>query len=441
MEPGRSPGMMRINPPEPDPATIVPGVISLKQYTALFQNRNFLFHWMAGAISHIGDFFNSLALVKILSEDPAHLGFYMSLIMVSKVLPSALLSPIAGVLADRLPRRAIMITSDLVRAALVLSLVFVEGPIFIIGLVFLSAVASVFYHPASGAMMPSLVKKEQLVTAGSLNVMTQRMAMLLGNGIGAAVLVAVGPHNVFYIDSASFVLSALLLTFISVPAVVRAASSSGSAWSKFVVDMKETVAFLKQAPPVRHLFTSLGLVTLGDSALNILLVTFFTITLGLAAEILGVVWALFGAASVIGALATGAIGSRIHWRHLFTFGATYAWLTMVGAMVSASAVPSIAFLTLLGLGSGATNVGLQAAVGELVPDHVRGRVFGTWSTIQAVILVTGGLAAGALSDRIGPAPTLMLFSTAFLFTGVYAFFAFRKLPTQQPSPVAPAVGD
>ncbi|MFZ5826079.1 MAG: MFS transporter [Bacillota bacterium] len=413
----------------------------MKAYSALFQNRNFLFHWMAGAISYIGDFFNSLALVKILSEDPAHLGFYMSLIMVSKVLPSALLSPVAGALADRLPRRAIMITSDLIRAALVLALVFVEQPALILTLVFLSAIASVFYFPASSAMLPGLVKKEELVTAGSLGVMTQRMAMLLGNGLGAAVLIAVGPHNVFYIDSASFLVSALLLSFISVPAAARAAASSRSAWGKFVEDMRETLAFLKQASAVRHLMTSLSIASIGDSAINILMVTFFTITLGIAAEMVGFVWALFGATSVIGALVIGAIGNRVHWRHLFTFGAAYVWFTMVGALVTSSVIPSTAFLTLLGLGSGATNVALQAAIGELVPDHVRGRVFGAWSTVQAVLFVSGGLTAGALSDRIGPAPTLLLFSMAFLACALYAFFAFRKLPSRQSAPAAPAVGD
>jgi len=400
------------------------------QYMALFRNRNFLLHWMAGAISNVGDFFNSLALVKILSEDPAHLGFYMSLIMVSKVLPSLLLGPVAGVIADRFSRKTIMIISDLIRALLVLGLVFVQEPAAIIALVFGAAVVAVFYNPASSAMLPSLVKPEELVTAGSLGIMTQRLAMLLGNGIGAAVLILVGAHNVFYIDAVSFLLSALLLIPLVAPPMPAAegnADGSGTTLSRFVADLKEMLLFLKATPTMRHLMTGLGITGIGDSAITVLPVTFFTVGLGLAAEKMGFIWALFGATSVIGALAIGALGGRIHWKHLFTYGALYVWVLLFLGLLANSVIPSAAAFTLIGLGSGAVNVGLQAAIGELVPDRIRGRVFGVWGMINSLIFILGVTSAGMLSDRFGPGPTLMGYSMSFLATSIYAFFAFRSL--------------
>lgn len=404
------------------------GVGSLKPYIALLKNRNFLFHWMAGAISNIGDFFNSLALVKILSEDPEHLGLYMSLIMVSKVLPGVLLGPVAGAVADRLPRRAIMVVSDVMRAALILALVFVDQPAAILALVCAGSVVGVFFNPASSAMLPSLVKPEELVTAGSLGVMTQRLAMLLGNGLGAAMLSAVGPHSIFYIDAASYLLSALLLGFIALPAVTaQAAPSSRSVVGTFATDMKEMLHFLRESPPVRHMLTGLGICNLGDSALSVLAIPFFTLTLGLAAEKVGYVWAAFGATSVLGALVMGAVGRRVHWSYLFSFGSLYVWFMMMGSLLAANVIPSVGFLALMGLGSGATNVGLQAAVGQLVPDKVRGRIFGSWSTVGSLIYVVGILTAGPLSDRFGPTATLMGYSTAFLVTAVYSFWTLRGM--------------
>lgn len=400
----------------------------MRQYLELFRNRNFVLHWLAGAISNLGDFFNSLALVKILSADPQRLGFYMALIMVAKVIPSAVLSPLAGVVADRLPRRTIMIVSDLVRALLVLGLVFVEQPAYIVGLCFLSAVASAFYNPASSAMLPSLVSKEQLITAGSLNVMTQRLAMLLGNAIGAVVLAAVGAHNVFYLDAATFAVSAVLLAGLSLPAAVQqvARAAGGSPWQKVKQDLTEALRFLRTTPPVRHLFTTLGIASVADSAMNVLLVTFFTVGLGLAAESLGYVWALFGGASVIGALLLGAVGRKVRWQSLLVYGTVYIWFTAMGALVTASPIPSVAFLAMLGLGSGAINVSIQAAVGELVPDHVRGRIFGSFSMVNSLIYVVGVLIAGTLSDMFGPVPTLMGFSTFYLAAGLYTLLAFRQ---------------
>ena len=400
----------------------------MRQYLDLFRNRNFVLHWLAGAISNLGDFFNSLALVKILSEDPEQLGFYMALIMVAKVVPSAVLSPLAGIAADRFPRRTMMILSDLLRAFFVLGLVFVNQPLLIVGLCFLSAVAAAFYNPASSALLPSLVTKEQLITASSLNVMTQRMAMLLGNGIGAVVLVSVGAHNVFYIDSATYAISALLLAGMSLPAAISALARSGSPWQKIKGDLAEAVSFVRATPPVRHLFTTLAIAGVADSAMNVLLITFFTLGLGLAAESLGYVWALFGGASVIGALVIGAVGRRVRWQSLLTYGTVYVWFATMGALVTASPIPSVAFLTVLGLGSGAINVSINAAIGELVPNHIRGRIFGSFSMLNSTIYVVGVLAAGTLSDLYGPVPTLMGFGTFYLAAGLYTIFAFRPRP-------------
>jgi MFS family permease len=383
----------------------------------------------------VGNFFNGLAIIKLLNEDPAHLGLYLAVIMVAKVLPGLLLGPVAGVVADRLPRKTVMIVSDLLRAVLVLGLVFVQQPGQILTLVSLAAIVSAFFNPSSSALMPSLVAKDELVTAGSLSVMTQRMAMLLGMGLGAWFLMAAGAHNVFYLDAASFVVSALMVAGIRVkaatePATDQAEAGSGGTglWSKFRGDVTEALAFLRTAPLVRHIIGSLALTSVADSALNVLLVTFFTVGLGLAVESIGFVWALFGGASVIGALVVGALGQRVHWRHLMSYSLVYVWFVMMGALVTASVVPSITFLTLLGLGSGASNVGLQAAIGELVPDHVRGRVFSAWGMVQSLIYVVGVTAAGVLSDRFGPTRTLMGFTTFFLFGAIYAFIAFRSRP-------------
>ncbi|MBP2017337.1 MFS family permease [Symbiobacterium terraclitae] len=401
----------------------------MQRYLSLFRNRNFLLHWLAGATSNIGDFFNSLAVVKLLSQDPAHLGLYTSLIMASKMVPALVLGPLAGSVADRLPRKAVMVAADLVRAALVLGLVFAGHPAAVIGLVFAAAVAAAFFQPANSALLPSLVEQEQLVTAGSLNVMTQRLAMLLGNGLGAAVLMLVGPQGIFAINAATYLASALLLSGLRLPvaAPAGAAAQPGgtSPLARLAADLRETAAVVRASPQLRHLLIGLGIANLGDSGTNVLFVTFFTVTLGVATEQLGFVWAAFGGAAMLGSLAIGAVGHRVHWRHLFSFACVYFWFTATGAMLASSLIPSTAFLTLMGLGSGAINVGLQVAVAELVPDHIRGRVFGTWNTVSALIMVSGNLVAGVLADRVGPAVTMMGFALAYLAAGIYGHFNLR----------------
>jgi len=411
----------------------------MTRYLGLFRNRNFLRYWLAGALAGVGDFFNTLALVKLFSQDQDRMGFYTSLVVVANLLPNLVLGPVAGVLADRLPRKVIMVCADLVRAALMFSMIFVQEPLTLIGLDFAAAVAAAFFGPASSALLPNLVKREELVTAGSLNVMTARLAMLLGNALGAVLLALVGPAAVFGLNGGMFLISALLHAGMRVPAPAAAgapvqgegtAPGTGrrpvaSPVARLVGDLREAAALLRERPNLRHLLTGVGIANLGDSGTNVLLVTFFTVTLGLAAEQMGFVLAGFGAAAVLGAFLIGALGSRVHWRHLFSLGCCYIWLTATGAVVTSSLIPSSAFLLLLGLGSGAVNVGLQVAMADLVPDNVRGRISGAYSTVSAVIMIAGNLMAGALADRMGAAETMLGYSLAYLAAGVYGYLKLR----------------
>lgn len=411
----------------------------MTRYLALLRNRNFLLFWLAGATSHIGDFFNTLALVKLFSQDPDRLGFYTSLVIVGNMVPTLLLGPVAGTLADRLPRKVIMVCADIVRAALMFSMVFVHEPLALIGLDFAAAVATAFFSPASSALLPNLVKREELVTAGSLNIMTQRLAMLFGNGLGAVLLVLVGPAGVFAINGGLFLVSALAHSGMRVPAVapgdapVRADAQASSRpalspLAKLVRDLREAVTVVRERPNLRHLLTGISIANLGDSGSNVLLVTFFTVTLGLAAEQMGFVLAGFGGTSVLGAFLIGAVGGRIHWRHLFSLGCGYVWFTATAAVAARSLIPSSAFLLLLGLGSGAINVGLQVAIADLVPDNVRGRIFGSFGTVSALIMITGNLLAGALADRFGAGYTMLGYALAYLAAGVYGYLTLRPEP-------------
>lgn len=399
----------------------------MNRYRSLFRNRNYVWLWLGGTVSNIGDFFNSLALLKILSQDPDHLGFYLALIMVAKTLPGVLLGPVAGVLADRLNRRSIMIAADLLRAGLVAGLVFAPTPAALIALVSLSAAVSACFNPAHTALLPSLVAEEELLSATSLAFVTQRAAQLVGNALGAAVLLFLSPHQVFYVDAASFLISALLTLPIRPPAGRPAAPAAEPFFAKFAADVREAAGFLREAPPVRRLLATFGIVAVGDAALNVLLFPFLITGLGLAAEHYGFVAALVGGVAVGAGLVMGALGNRIHWRHLISVGCLAIFAAIFGSLVIHRLVPSIALLLSVGLGSASVNVGASAAYGTLVPDHVRGRIAGAWAMMQNGIYVAGVLAAGALSDRLGVIPVLLGFTIFYLLTGLYAMWAFRSL--------------
>ncbi|MGE5675981.1 MAG: MFS transporter [Mycobacterium leprae] len=412
----------------------------MKQYRALFQNRNFVLLWSGRIISSIGDWFNYVALIKILSADPAHLGFMLALVMVLKVLPDVLLAPLVGVLADRLPRRWIMIASDITRAGLVLGLVFAQSPVTILVLVCLSACMATFFNPANSALLPSVVGPDHLVTANALNTITGRTAQFLGNGLGAMTLLLIGAHNTFLIDSVSFLVSAALTALVAVPAVAAAAPAATrprGALAKFRADLKEAVAYLRQQPTVKALITMSAIVAVGDAATNVLLITFVTVTLGLPAEWMGIAIGAVGATGVLGGLAVGAIGNRVHWRHLLNWGLIYVWAVFVGGVSIQRLLPSLGFFLLMGLGSGVLNVGFQSGIGLLVPNEVRGRIFGAWGMVQSAIYLICVPLSGFLSDRFGAVPVLLTFTITYLLGGVYGLFALRPEKQQEAAAAQP----
>ncbi|HWI62195.1 MAG TPA: MFS transporter [Symbiobacteriaceae bacterium] len=400
----------------------------MKQYRSLFSNRNFVLLWISSAISNTGDFFNSVALVKVLSEDPEHLGLWMALVMIVKVVPGIVLGPLAGVVADRFPRRTILVTADVLRAVLVAGLVFAPNPTVVLLLCSAAALVSTFAGPAHGALLPTLVKPEELVSANSLFVITGRMAMLIGNGLGAVVMMLVGAHYTFFIDAASFAVAAVLRLCLVLPAaaaLVRAGTAHQGVIARLTSDLKEALVFIRKTKTIRNLMTGLAIVSIPDSATSVLMTTYFTVDKGLGAERLGLVWAVMGGAAVVGALAIGALGNKIPWKYMFSVGCMYAWGCFMGALLSRGIITSVVFIALLGVGSGAINVGIQSAIGLLVPNEVRGRVFGAWGTLNNLIYVVGVLLGGWLSDTVGATAAMLGFITLYLVAGIQSWFAFR----------------
>src|SRR5256885_8851884 len=169
--------------------------------------------YAANAVSQVGDWLNVVALLSLLL-DLTGKGEAVALVYLTRFVPFFLLGPPAGVLADRISRRAILVTCDVLRAALVLCLLFVRSPdqVWIVYLVMTAhAIASAFLEPAQAATLPSLVSREELVFASALENSLWSIAVAVGSAAGGVILALVGRCTAFVCDAASFLASALLL--------------------------------------------------------------------------------------------------------------------------------------------------------------------------------------------------------------------------------------
>jgi predicted MFS family arabinose efflux permease len=177
-------------------------------------NRDFRRLYMANAISLMGDWFNMIALFSLLLELTGK-GEAVALALLTRFVPQFFAGPAAGVLADRLPRRSILVASDLLRAALVLCLLFIRRPdqVWIAYVVVtLHSVLSAFFDPAQQAMVPNLVPLEDYALAATLENSLWSLSLAVGSAIGGACIAFTGRDTAFVIDALSFLVSALLIS-------------------------------------------------------------------------------------------------------------------------------------------------------------------------------------------------------------------------------------
>ncbi len=190
-------------------------------YIALLRgNRNFRRLWYGQVVSQLGDWLDSIALFTLMLNLTGS-GQAVGLLLLAEFLPGAVVGPFAGVVVDRLPRRLVLIASDLGRAALVLLLLLVNGPedlwllyLAVIGKVSLAA----FFEPARSAILPSICSREELVAANAISGATWSAMLALGAALGGLVAGTLGVTAAFALDSASFLLSAALIATVRVAA-------------------------------------------------------------------------------------------------------------------------------------------------------------------------------------------------------------------------------
>ncbi|MBA3248012.1 MAG: MFS transporter, partial [Pyrinomonadaceae bacterium] len=159
-------------------------------YVALLrENRGFRLLWLGQVVSQLGDWFNTIAVYTLVLNLTGS-GRAVGLVLVARFLPTVVIGPLAGVVADRYSRRRIMIISDVVRAVIVLGFLFIRRPdqVWIIyALTVLQLAASTFFEPAKSAVIPSLVAERDLVTANAISSVTWSSMLTLGAALGGFV--------------------------------------------------------------------------------------------------------------------------------------------------------------------------------------------------------------------------------------------------------------
>ena len=383
----------------------------------LTENRNFRRLYLARLVSLFGDWFNLLAALALLRAIGAESAGAFGGVLILKMLPSALLAPVAGVLADRFSRRALMMGADLLRAVIVagmLSALWFPDPRLIYVLLGLQAAVSVFFEPARSAILPDIVRPEELTAANALGAATWSTMLALGSAVGGLFTATLGWHAALVVDVGSYLLSALLLLGVREPPWTRAAA--GGLWSGFA-NLAEGVRYMAREGAVWTMALVKSGWIVGAGATTLLLTL-----LGeqVFPEVLGqgllAVTVLFVARGV----GTGAGPFLARWVSASdpsTMERLIGWSFLCGALfyVAVSASPSLwlaaAMVVMAHLGGATCWVFSTIRLQQLVPSSLRGRVFA--AEHAGFTLFSAGVVAlySALADQAGVPPKTLLFAS------------------------------
>lgn len=401
-------GLMHLNmtPPIEAPATF--GEV-------IRGNRNFRLLWAATVVSLLGDWFNTITLYALVTEltgSPLAVG----LVQFLKLGGFAAASIPGGILADRLDRRRLMITTDLLRAAIVPCYLFIDSAEqvpFLYVLIVLQIGLGAVFDPCYRSMLPSIVSPRELVTANALLSASWSTILAIGASLGGLFGVWLGSDAVFVIDSFTYLVSASCLVAMRValrPAreVLPVAGGRPRLRSTALLvmayaDLREGLRFLFSHREVLRLSLAKTAWALGGSALVYLLTQLGPmLTPGNAALGIGILYSARGLGTGIGPLLARRIRDRRVWMLVTggTIAASGVFYMVVGAM-------SVTFWVCVPIfiahaASGANWVLSTVLLQERVPDHVRGRVFAAelmvLTSIEAVIVLVAAslLEAGAL---------------------------------------------
>lgn len=312
-----------------------------------FFSRDFSLMLLGQVVSLLGNALLRFALslyVLDLTGSPSVFGGVLALSMV----PTVLLSPVGGVLADRLPRQRIMYVLDFLTAVAVWNFgMFGQNDsalppaLLLLGL---SAIQAC-YQPSVLSAVPLLVPGEELTRANALVTQVAALSSLLGPVAGGALYGFWGMGPICLVSAACFLASAVMECFLRIPfSPAPTGVGLGSAWG----DLREAGRFLSRSGLLPLLGVVAGMNLFLSSLYLVGLPYFVKVVLGLSSQLYSLVEAAMGLGSILGAVLAGALGSRLSlsrsWRYLLL--SALSLLLMVPAVTAAS-VPLDSFLVLL----------------------------------------------------------------------------------------------
>jgi len=371
-------------------------------------------YWIGLFLSNIGTWMQVVAqgwLVLRLSDSALVLG----LVGFIGSIPTLLLAPLAGVAADRVDRRKLLLTTQLTQmgcAAILAAATgfgFVSVPL-VAAVAIVNGVANAFTMPSHQSLFLDLVGRQDLLNAISLNSMQFNLSRVIGPVIAGLTIAAFGEAGCFALNSVSYL--AVIAALAALPRLSRRRAGSRGAW----VDLRIGVRFARRRPLIVTLLAiAASLAVFGTPAVT-LAPLFARKLLHVGPEGLGGMLSAVGLGAAASALFLASLGDFRRKGEAILLASFGFALSLAGLGVSRSYALSLAFLALLGASMSSSASLINTLLQTSAPDRLRGRVISLYALAWLGLVPVGNLQAGAVAERFGPAAALFVGATGIALT-------------------------
>lgn len=418
-------------------------------FRAVLRNREFVKILSGQFFSNFGDAVLRISLLLYVYEVTGS-KTKMTLVLSMQIIPWIIVGPVAGVLADRISRKGIMVASDLLRAVALCIIPLVTDIASLMVIAFIIGVASASFTAPRAAALPEITGMKLFVKAISLSQLVFQMMSTIGPLLGAFLYALVG-SSAFFLSAICYVVSATILFATRIPSASRDAADKLSVRVVFN-DLGTGIKFLFGTPVLRQLMILFAFMLIGLAFAGSLVYPYIFEIMhnGLEASgghkdnlekfaqhQFGIIGALAALGTIIGNLTFGRFEGQIGRRSALFFG----FAAVSGYYLAFAFEPSFALLAALcvamGIWNGMSSLAINAIFAESVPNEIRGRAYSAANayvqTFAVLATALSGLAAdifGVVEAIVGASVFLILALSALaLSTGFFKYASVDNAET------------
>lgn len=419
----------------------------MARFRDVLKNKNFLFLWLGQVISNFGDRLNQMALVALVYQRNPGSEIALAKLISFTIIPVFLIGPIAGVWVDRLNKKNIMVLSDILRGLLVLSIpLFISinqiMPVYLV--IFVVFSISRFFIPSKMAIIPDLVSRDKLLVANTL----QDTTHMIGNVVGlvvAGIIVNIryiGAIGGFYIDAATFFVSAALIAMMAKKEFVKGVRDDlmttriafeKSIRKSILAEIREGLRYLASYSDMHFIIYVFFLLMAGIGAISCVIIVFIQDAFRTPTRDLGLVGMFLVAGLFLGTLIYGRFCQSFQKRRVISLSFLASGIFIALFTIFVSHYPNLFIAGILAGMLGVTVSPIMASTNtlthETIPEAARGRTFSSLEAVIHLAFLIFMFLAAYTAKYIDRFWILIIVGLAFSICGIVGSFVYRKADT------------